>query len=126
GQRRRPPQAPDHGPRGGGGDHRRQARFRAMGADLLRRVRWAAEKARPGEDHRRVMMRAVCRILLFCTLVAGCSREPASSPAVYTDPALSVAEPAQDEFGRQREQMVKGVEEVFRYRPILWAMRRVP
>jgi thiamine phosphate synthase YjbQ (UPF0047 family) len=35
GQRRRPPQAADHGPRGSGGDHRRPARLRPLGADLL-------------------------------------------------------------------------------------------
>ena len=43
-QRRRAPQAPDHGPRGGGRDHEGQARFRAVGADLLRRVRWEPEQ----------------------------------------------------------------------------------
>ncbi len=39
GQRRRPPEAADHGPRGRRGDHQGQARLRAVGADLLRRVR---------------------------------------------------------------------------------------
>jgi protein-L-isoaspartate(D-aspartate) O-methyltransferase len=71
------------------------------------------------------MMRAICLVVLF-TLLAGCSRAPGPSPAVYTDPALSQEEPAQDEFGRQREQMVKGLEEVVRDPPILEAMRRVP
>ena len=38
-QRRRPHEAADHGARSGGRHHRRQARLRSVGADLLRRIR---------------------------------------------------------------------------------------
>ena len=41
GQRRRPHEAADHGPRGRRRDHQGQARLRPVGADLLRRVRRA-------------------------------------------------------------------------------------
>ena len=44
GQRRRPPQAPGDGARGGGRGDRRPARLRPLGADLLRRVRRRAPK----------------------------------------------------------------------------------
>ncbi len=54
GQRRRPPQAPDHGPRGRGRDHRRPPRLRAVGADLLRRVRRSAAETGADQDYRRV------------------------------------------------------------------------
>src|SRR6185369_7429437 len=46
GQCGRPPQAAGDGARGGGGGDEGQARLRALGADLLRRVRRAAEEAR--------------------------------------------------------------------------------
>ena len=50
GQCRRPSQASSHGPRGGGGDHRRQARFRSVGANLLRRIRRLPAETSAGED----------------------------------------------------------------------------
>src|SRR3954469_15564939 len=39
------PQAPSNGPRSGGGRHQRKARFRTLGADLLRGVRRPPEEA---------------------------------------------------------------------------------
>jgi secondary thiamine-phosphate synthase enzyme len=45
------------GPRGRGRDHRRQARLRPLGADLLRRVRRQAPQARSGQSHRRMTWR---------------------------------------------------------------------
>ena len=54
GQRRRPPQAADHGPRSRRGDHRRQARLRPVGTDLLRRVRRPPAETGAGQDHWRV------------------------------------------------------------------------
>src|SRR5262245_1526011 len=54
GQRRRPLEAPGHGARGGGGRDRGPARLRALGADLLRRVRRAEEEARAREGDRRM------------------------------------------------------------------------
>ena len=65
GQRRRPPQAPGHGARGGGGRHRRQARLRPLGADLLRRVRRAAAQAGAGQDHRRIIFPTALRRVSF-------------------------------------------------------------
>ena len=44
-QRRRPPEANDHGAPGDGADHRRQAGSRTVGADLLCGVRRPAEEA---------------------------------------------------------------------------------
>src|SRR5581483_6796178 len=48
------PQAPGDGPRGRRSRHRRQARLRAVGANLLRRVRRPTAQARAGQGHRRV------------------------------------------------------------------------
>ena len=52
GQRRRPSETADHGPGGGGGCHGREARFRPLGADLLRRVRRRPPQKGAGEDYR--------------------------------------------------------------------------
>ena len=52
GQRRRPPEAAGHGPRGRRGHHQGQARLRPVGADLLRRVRRPAAEAGAGQGHR--------------------------------------------------------------------------
>ena len=54
-QRRRPPQAADHGPRSGRRDHRRQAAPGTVGAHFLLRVRRATTEAGAGEDHRGVI-----------------------------------------------------------------------
>ena len=54
GQRRRPPEAAGHGPRGRRRDHQREARLRALGADLLRRVRRPPAEAGAGQGHRGV------------------------------------------------------------------------
>ena len=61
GQRRRPHEAADHGPRSRRGDHQRQARFRAVGADLLRRVRRQAGQAGAGEGHRGMTAMRTCK-----------------------------------------------------------------
>ena len=53
-QRRRPHEAAGHGPRSGRGDHERQARFRPVGADLLRRIRRPTAEAGVGEGDRGV------------------------------------------------------------------------
>src|SRR5205085_2732666 len=54
GQRRRPPQATGDGARSRGRDHRGQARLRAVGADLLWRVRRPPQQARAREGDRRM------------------------------------------------------------------------
>ena len=55
GQRRRAPEAPDHGPRSGRRDHGRKAGLRSLGADLLRGIRRPPPKTGAGEDYRRVI-----------------------------------------------------------------------
>ena len=54
GQRRRAPEAHDHGAPGHAADHRRRARSRPVGAGVLRRVRRPAQEARRRESDRRV------------------------------------------------------------------------
>src|SRR5213592_1239379 len=61
GQRGRAPEAAGDGPGGGRGDYRRETGLRAVGADLLRRIRRPAAQARAGEDHRGVKCRESCR-----------------------------------------------------------------
>jgi protein-L-isoaspartate(D-aspartate) O-methyltransferase len=74
--------------------------------------------------------RAVCPgkpgLALLCALLVGCSREPTSSPTLYADPALAGQDPARDEFARQREQLMRSLEEVVKDRSILEVMGRIP
>src|SRR4051812_37554328 len=54
GQRGRASQAPGHGAGSRRRGDERKARFRTLGADLLRRVRWSPEEADSREGHRGV------------------------------------------------------------------------
>ncbi len=48
---------PGDGPRGSGGYRRRQARFRPLGADLLRGIRRSKAQAGAGQDYRGIRNR---------------------------------------------------------------------
>src|SRR5690348_2908462 len=54
GQCRRPHEAPGHGQGGRGRGHPGEARFRPLGADLLRRIRRPAEETGAREDYWRM------------------------------------------------------------------------
>lgn len=63
-------------------------------------------------------------ILLFALLL-GCHREPPAPPTYFTNPGLSRVE-SEDEFARQREALVRSLEDVVKDRPILEVMGQVP
>jgi len=51
------PQTTDHGSKRDARNHSRRARFGALGASLLRRVRWSQAQTRPCEADRRLRVR---------------------------------------------------------------------